>query len=96
MSEQNVQHDSEKGKFFVEMEGSEALMTYKKVDDRTLVYDHTYVPEELRGKGLAGAVVKSALEYARSEGYKVVPGCAYVRNYLERHPEYQDVVDSGE
>lgn len=96
MSEYEVHHDPEQGKFYVREDGKEALMSYKTMEDNLLVYNHTYVPQELRGKGLAGKVVKTALEYARAEGYKVVPGCSYVRNYLERHPEYRDVVDTNE
>jgi hypothetical protein len=95
MADHEVHHDTEKGKFYTTLDGKEAKMTYKKVDDATLVYDHTFVPGELRGKGVAGAVVKTALEWAREQGYKVVPGCSYVRSYLKRHPEFGDVVDES-
>ncbi len=95
MSEHEVHHDTEGRKFYTKLEEHEAYMTYKQVDDTTLVYDHTFVPQELRGKGVAGAVVHHALEYARQQGYMVVPGCSYVRNYLQRHPEFEDIVDTN-
>ena len=96
MSEFEVQHDTEGHKFYARLDGHEAYMTYKQVDDTTLVYDHTFVPQELRGKGVAGTVVNRALEYARQQGYTVVPGCTYVRNYLQRHPEFEDIVDTSD
>lgn len=57
-----------------------------------LVFDHTFVPEHLRGKGVAEKLVDYAVDYARSKNMKVVPACSYVRALFERHPEkYGDI-----
>ncbi len=88
-----VQHDSESKKFFIKNKGQEAHMTYHYQDNETLVYAHTFVPPELRGSGLAGKVVRTALEWARSQGLKVVPTCSYVQKFVRRHPEFQDVAN---
>ena len=53
--------------------------------------NHTYVPDELRGGGVAGQLVKTAFEAARSAGVKIDPQCSYVAVYFERHPEYADL-----
>jgi predicted GNAT family acetyltransferase len=53
---------------------------------------HTGVPRELEGRGIAAALVETALTWAREQGYKVVPLCSYVRRYIGRHPEWQDLV----
>jgi predicted GNAT family acetyltransferase len=50
---------------------------------------HTFVPGELRGRGLAEQLVRAALEHARAEKLRVVPACSYVAKYIERHPEYR-------
>jgi len=53
--------------------------------------NHTSVPDELRGQGVAGRLVKTALGAARAAGVKVDPQCSYVALYMERHPEYADL-----
>jgi predicted GNAT family acetyltransferase len=50
-------------------------------------------PPELRGRGLADQLVKTALEAAREAGVRVIPTCPFVQAYLKKHPEYQGLVD---
>jgi uncharacterized protein len=57
-----------------------------------LVLMHTFVPEGFEGKGIAAALAKFALEYAKEKQIKVVVYCPYVNTYLKRHPEYQAIV----
>jgi predicted GNAT family acetyltransferase len=57
-----------------------------------IVLTHTEVPPELGGRGIAQALVKTALDHARAQGLKVVPLCSYAASYIERHPEYRDLV----
>lgn len=64
-------------------------LTYQLKDEHTLIYDHTIVPKELGGHGVGSALVKHALDYAQSEGKKVVPECWFVAKYIDRHPKYQ-------
>ena len=56
---------------------------------------HTEVPPSLEGHGVAGALVKYALEDARRRGERVIPLCPYVQAYLKRHPEYASLVAGG-
>jgi uncharacterized protein len=53
---------------------------------------HAEVPAELRGGGIAGRLSGGALDLARTAGLKVVPRCSYVAGFIDRHPEYQDLV----
>lgn len=87
----SVEHKPEESRFVAELSGSEAELTYRKVNETTLDYEHTYVPPELRGAGLGGRLVKAALEYAREKGYKVRPTCPFVADYIDRHPEYSEL-----
>ena len=59
----------------------------------TLSLIHTEVPPALEGRGLAGALARTALDYARSHAMNVKPFCPFVAAYLQRHPEYQELVD---
>ncbi|MCY4728096.1 GNAT family N-acetyltransferase [Nocardioides sp. STR2] len=55
---------------------------------------HTEVPEAFSGQGHASTLARSALDDARARGLRVKPDCPYVRSYIEKHPEYADLVAS--
>ncbi len=58
----------------------------------TIVYTHTVVPKALERHGIAGRLARAALDYARNRGLSVVPLCPYVADYIEKHPEYEDLI----
>jgi len=68
-----------------------AVLEYER-SGRCMAIVHTHVPEELRGRGLAGRLVRAALDHARAEGLVVEPQCSYAADWLARHPEYADLV----
>ena len=53
---------------------------------------HTIVEPEHNGRGVAGDLVRTALDTLRDEGRRVRPECPYVVRWIERHPSYQDLV----
>lgn len=55
------------------------------------VADHTLVPYELRGRGIAARLVEALVADARSEGFRVVPQCSYVAVAFNRHPDWADL-----
>ncbi|WP_242676649.1 GNAT family N-acetyltransferase [Rhodococcus sp. ABRD24] len=55
-------------------------------------FGHTVTNPDFRGQGLAGQVVKAALDATREQGFTIVPSCSYVAKYVESHPEYADLV----
>lgn len=59
----------------------------------TITMPHTEIDPAYGGQGLGGALVKGALDEARSRGLSVRPACSFVRHYIEEHPEYQDLVE---
>lgn len=83
-----IVHDVQHKKFYCEVDGYEAHMKYNDLGNNSLEYYSTYVPNELRGKGLAGKIVKVAADYAKEYGIKVVPTCSFVTTFYERNPEY--------
>jgi predicted GNAT family acetyltransferase len=56
-------------------------------------FTHTYVPNELRGRGIAERLVRFALETAGKNGKGIDAQCSYVAAFLERHPEYKKSVN---
>jgi len=57
-----------------------------------ITFTHTATQPELRGNGLAGRVVRQALDDARAASLRVVPKCWYVAQFIDRHPEYRDIL----
>jgi uncharacterized protein len=62
------------------------------VEGDAIAFVHTEVPDVMAGKGIGSKLVRGALDDARRRGLKVVPRCTFVREYVERHPEYQDII----
>jgi uncharacterized protein len=53
---------------------------------------HTETPVAARGRGLASRLVEGVLQEARARGLKIVPRCPFVTAYLEKHPEFRNLV----
>ena len=81
-----------KGRYFAVVEGHEAEMTYSRMGESTIIIDHTGVPDSLRGKGVGQALVERGVEDARAEGRKIVPLCPFAKAQIERHADWQDVL----
>ena len=88
----SVANDEQGRQFHAEIDGHRAHLDYAKLQDGTLNLIHTEVDPALRGKGVGEAVVRFALDSARSGGSKVIPTCPFVKKFVERHPEYADLV----
>jgi predicted GNAT family acetyltransferase len=75
----------------LEIEGSIAFIEFKLSHEKLFLI-HTEVPPELAGKGAGSAIVQKVLQYAKDNNYKVVPICSFIRNYLRKHTEWNDIV----
>ena len=87
-----VHHDPDARRLHTRVEGHEAELRYSLRDGR-MVIDHTGVPDAIGGRGIAGILVKAALDLARARGWRVVPACSYSAAYVQRHPEYADLIE---
>jgi hypothetical protein len=87
----DVTNNRGESRFELQVEGGTALAAYRLSEGR-IVFTHTEVPEALEGQGIGSRLVKGALDQVRGEGLKVVPACAFVRGYIDRHAEYQDLL----
>ena len=90
-NEIQINHDKQAKRFETTIEGQTGYLSYQDKGD-VLVYDHTIVPQALGGHGVGSALAKHALNYAREQNKKVVPQCSFVEAYINKHPEYQDLV----
>lgn len=71
--------------------GFEAEMTFSKAADGNITIDHTGVPREYEGRGIAAKLVNRAIADAREQGFKITPVCSYVVAQFRRHAEWADL-----
>ena len=69
----DVQHDETEGKYYAVIDGREAVCEYGPAGEGKLNFFHTYVPTELRGKGVADELVRLALDDALARGSRSSP-----------------------
>ncbi len=80
----SVQHDVAGHQFETTVDGHRAYLAYMDLGKQTLDIYRTFVPDALRGRGIAAALTAEALAYAEGAGYSVIPSCSYVERYMER------------
>jgi len=81
----SIHHDQTAHQFEITVDGHRAYLTYMDLGKQTLDIYRTFVPNALRGRGIAAALTEQALDYADKMGYQVIPSCSYVERYMERH-----------
>lgn len=86
-----VTHDPAGQRFELILDGHHCELTYRREGDH-VVFTHTFVPPELRGRGVAEQLVRAGLAWAKGEGRRVVPACSYVARFIQRHEEFQPLL----
>ena len=66
--------------------------TYYKVEDKIVTFIHTEVPPELGGKGIGSKLIRGALDQVRADGLKVIAQCPFVKAFIEKNADYQDLL----
>jgi predicted GNAT family acetyltransferase len=70
--------------------------TYKLVRGRRISLIHTEIDKAFGGRGLSGRLVTEELDDLRRRGLSVLPFCPLVRQFIEDHPDYLDLVPTEE
>ena len=89
--------DPARGEYVAAVAGSEATgrLTWQAApgfdDGAVRIADHTLVPTEIGGRGVAARLVEAMIADARAEGFRIVPACSYVAVAFRRHPEWADL-----
>jgi uncharacterized protein len=75
-------------------DGGEGLAGFADYELRPgrVVFTHTEVDPVFEGQGIGSALAAGALDDVRRRGLSVVPLCPFIRAYIERHPQYADLV----
>ena len=92
MSGVQVTDRPEVGRYEAYLDGDVAgIAAYDRGPD-VVVFTHTEVEPAYEGQGVGGRLARVALDAARADGLRVVPRCPFIRAWIERHPDYADLV----
>lgn len=89
-----IHHDRAGHQFETTVDGHRAYLAYMDLGKQTLDIYRTFVPDALRGRGIAAVLAQHALEYAEREGYTVLASCSYVERYMEQRGKSEQESDS--
>src|SRR5690625_5383368 len=84
-----VQHHPEQPCFYYQEGGTQAYLEYT-LSNQIMTIEHTWVPTELGGRGIAAALTQAALQMARKHQWQVRPQCSYAARFIEKNQQYQD------
>ncbi|MFV0295959.1 MAG: GNAT family N-acetyltransferase [Hyphomicrobiaceae bacterium] len=87
------ERDARHGRYVAKVDGvdAEGEMTFTHRGPGVISLDHTGVPDALGGRGIAKALLDHLLEDARSNGFRIIPICPFVRGQYAKHPEWSDL-----
>ena len=86
-----VRDNPDRHRFELDADGHVAFSNYTRAGN-VITIQHTEVPQELGGRGIGSALARGVLEFARAQGLKVVPRCPFVKSYIDKHPEFADLL----
>ena len=80
-------------RFELSLGDKKAIIEYTLLkEENRIIFNHTEVPPEFSGQGIAGRLAKKAFDYAREENLRVTSFCSYIDSYIARHPELKDLL----
>jgi uncharacterized protein len=93
MSEQpEVRENAAEQRFEIWLGDERAGMTVYQGHGQTLRFVHTEIDDRFAGHGLASILIRAALDTVRARGISVLPYCPFVKRFIQKHPEYVDLV----
>lgn len=95
VSAPTVVDDPQAGRFELRVGDRVAgVAEYRRTSTATS-FTHTVIEPDFEGQGLGSVLARGALDATRAAGLAVLPFCPFIRGYIERHPEYLDLVPVG-
>ena len=87
-----VTHDTTAERYLITVDGRDAGYADYIQGDGVRDFHHTVIDPEFRGQGLSKPLIQAALDDTRAAGDKIRPLCSAVAGFIEKHPEYRDLV----
>jgi predicted GNAT family acetyltransferase len=92
MTEVSVRDNPDQSRFEAFVDDQPAGFSAYALSDGVIAFTHTEVDDAFEGHGVGSALVRHALDQVRADGTRRVrPLCPFVRAWIDRHPDYQDL-----
>jgi predicted GNAT family acetyltransferase len=79
----------------ITVDGTHAGLVAFEEQGANIVFTHTEIDEAFGGQGIGGQLAKAALDDVRSRGLSVVPMCPFIAGWINKHPDYADLVQGA-
>ncbi|RFS85802.1 N-acetyltransferase [Actinomadura spongiicola] len=83
---------AEQNRYEIRLDGEVAGFVEYEPGDGAVALIHTEVDSAYEGKGVGGSLARGVLDDLRARGLSAVPVCPFIKRWIEKHPDYQDVV----
>lgn len=90
---QSIIHNSLANRFEYRADDAVAFCEYKVVGN-VWYFNHTLVPDSMRGQGVAARLVETALQYVDEQHGRVVPKCSYVADFIKKKTNFAHLLTS--
>jgi uncharacterized protein len=81
----DIIHDPQQQAFLCVVDGHEARLRYRLLDQHQVDAYSTFVPGELRGQGLADQLARAFFDWCKGQDLEIIPSCSYIETWLRRH-----------
>ncbi len=88
----SIDFNADKQRYEIHVDGTLAGFAEAREDGESSTFTHTVVFDEFEGQGIAGELVTDALDDVRKRGKKVIAQCEYVAGFIDKHPDYADLL----
>jgi predicted GNAT family acetyltransferase len=96
MSDVEIRHSTAENRYEAWLDGELAGFAEYQLRPGSIVFTHTEGDDAFEGQGVGGALARGALDDVRAAGDRdVVPSCPFIKGYIDKHPEYADLVHRG-
>jgi predicted GNAT family acetyltransferase len=93
MSDIEVSNNTELSRYEAHVDGRLAGFAEYHLRSSSIVFTHTEVDPEFEGRGIGSTIIRTSLDEIRAAGvYDVVPICPFYKGWIEKHPDYADLV----
>jgi predicted GNAT family acetyltransferase len=87
-----VHDDPARSWYEARVDGHRAGIAAYRLQGGVITFTHTVVEDAYEGRGIGGALARTALDEARDRGLAVVPRCPFIASWIQRHPDYAPLV----
>lgn len=94
MADPTVSHNAEAHRYEAHLDGAPAGFAEYEEEGSVVAFTHTEVDDAFEGKGVGGALARGALDDVRARrGRTVRPVCPFIKSWIDKHPDYADLVE---